>query len=94
MILSIILLLIVVISFVFYLKVKNDIKNFLNKGFGTSNLKEILNNEEYEIQETPKTLFGMESIYLSTISNDFPDFNINELNAIYEDYIINALNVI
>lgn len=94
MILSIILLLIVVISFVFYLKVKNDIKNFLNKGFGTSNLKEILNNEEYEIQETPKTLFGMESIYLSTIANDFPDLNINELKAMSEDYIINALNAI
>lgn len=90
----IILLILVVVSFVFYLKIKNDLSGLLKKFFGTDSLKEVIEKQDYETQETPKTLFGMESIYLSTISKDFPDLNINELKAMAEDYIIKCLNAI
>ena len=90
----IVLLILVVVSFAFYLKIKNDLSGLLKKFFGTDSLKEVLEKQDYETQESPKTLFGMESIYLSTISKDFPDLNINELKAMAEDYIIKCLDAI
>ena len=94
MIFLILLIILVIIVFCVYLKIKYDLKSFFHKYFGTTNIKDIFDKQEYEIQETPKTLFGMESIYLSTISKDFPDLNINELKAMAEDYIIKYLNII
>lgn len=94
MVFLILLIILVIIIFGFYIKIKNDVKSFLHKYFGSTNIKEVFDNQEYEMQETPKTLFGMESIYTPTILKDFPDLNINELKAISEDYIIKCLEAI
>lgn len=94
MVFLIFLILLVAFVFCFYLKVKFDLKNLFYKFFGTTNITDVLKEQEYESQETPKTLFGMESIYMPTVLKDFPDLNINELKAISEDYIIKCLNAI
>jgi len=94
MIVIIMLLILVVVSFIFYLKIKTDINVFLKKIFGTCSLKDIVRKHNYEMQETPKTLYGMDSVYMNTISKDFPDLNINELKVMAESYIIKCLSAI
>lgn len=53
-----------------------------------------MNEQTADFQDTPKSLFGMESTYKSLIEKDFPDLNLNELKAMAENYIIKYLNCI
>ncbi|MBP3920675.1 MAG: zinc ribbon domain-containing protein [Bacilli bacterium] len=97
MMVFIVLLILVIVCFIFYTKVKEDIKGVLKSLFGTSSLKTIssmMEKQELEAQSTPRTLYGMESVYKSTIKDDFPDLNLNELKSIVEKSIVDALNAI
>lgn len=97
MIVLIILLILICISFTFYIKIKKDINSALNSLFKTNNIKKIkslFKEQELKAESTPRTLFGMESVYLSTIKKDFPDLNLNELKAQAESKIIEALTAI
>lgn len=51
------------------------IKRFSKNAFGTSNISEVIKQQDTLDQTTPKSLSGMDYIYLPQIMEDFPDFN-------------------
>ena len=55
--------------------VRHKIRQFSHQAFGTSDVRQVLNNMETLEQEKPKSLNGMDMLYLPQIQKDFPDFN-------------------
>ncbi len=52
------------------------IRNFSSKAFGTPSLSEAIEMQDRLEETTPKSLNGMDSVFLPKIMADFPDFNI------------------
>lgn len=77
-----------------YYKIKKDISGVWRGLFGARGLRQVLTEQSMEYADTPKSVFGMESSYLSILKKDFPDLNINELKSMAENYIIQYLNCI
>lgn len=69
-------------------------KRFLKEGFNTTDIKEIIKQTELEEETRPKTLYGMENVYIPILSKDFKELNVNELKAYAEKNIIECLNAI
>lgn len=90
----ILILILIIIGIILgcYLFVRYKIKNFTNKYFGTSDLKEAIEKSEILASETPKSISSMERLYLSKIKKDYPDLNINELKSMAESAILNGLH--
>ncbi|MCM1371139.1 MAG: hypothetical protein NC181_04565 [Clostridium sp.] len=88
MIFLVIFLVIILIVLGIIIYIKRTFKSI----FGNSNIKQIINDLELENQNTPKTLFGLESVYLPQVKKDFPDLNINELKSLAEEKIIKCLS--
>ena len=84
--------LIVIIILIFYLK--SIVGSFLEKYFGTRDLKEAIEKSEIENENTPKSLSSMETLATEAIKRDFPDLNINELKSMAENTILNYLRAI
>ncbi len=89
-----IMLFTVVLAFCLYLKIRKDLSNVWHGFFGNKSIKEVIANREIQAQETPKTLFGMETISLPYLEKDFPDLNINEIKSMAEDFIIKFLGAL
>lgn len=73
----------------------SKIKTFTQRNLGISNfaeLNDLIEKSEIEVENTPKSLTSMESIYLPKIKKDFPNLNVNELKRIAEKFIIEFLN--
>lgn len=85
LILILIILLILIGCFI-YLKVK--ITNLSQRWFGTKDLFEGINKRRLEMDEAPKTPFGMDSLLLPEIQKDFPNLNINEMKKVAESNIL------
>ncbi len=80
----IVLILIVIIGvFVAYSSVKRTFKRL----FGTSNILELADIRETEMEETPKSISGMESIVRPRIADDFPSMSVDELKSRNRDEI-------
>lgn len=84
--------LLIIIFLILYLK--GMLSAFLEKYFGTRDLKEAIEKSEIESENTPKSLASMESLALESIKRDFPDLNVNELKSMAENTIINYLRCI
>lgn len=83
----ILILLLGIIGCIFY--IKKQIEDFLEKYFGTRNLKIAINKSDIESQNTPRSVSSIESFAISNIKQDYPDLNINEIRAIVEKEITN-----
>ena len=86
-----ILLIILIIILIIISIVVSKIKRFTERTYGISNLEQLeglIELSEIEEANTPKSITGMESIYLPKIEKDFPELNINELKRISEKFII------
>lgn len=90
----IIFLILLIIVGTLYFIIKRDIKKTWKNFFGDKSFNEVMNQQQIETENTPKSLFGMETSYLGQIKKDFPDLNINELKSMGENYIIKYLNAI
>lgn len=55
--------------------IRHKIRQFSNQVFGTRDVRQVLENIETTEQEKPKSLNGMDMLYLPRIQKDFPDFN-------------------
>ena len=77
-----------------YFFVKRKLQNLSNKYLGGYNIKEILEDARLEDEEVPKSLSGMDSIYLEQIRRDFPNVNVNELKRMCEKEILNTYRAI
>lgn len=87
----IILILFVVFCYFF---IKNKINQFTSKYLGTTDIKSVIEQARIEDEEVPKSLSGMDSIYLDQIKRDFPDVNINEIKRMCEKEIIDCYRAI
>lgn len=58
-------------------KVKRQVREFSQMAFGTDSLVEGFKKTEVEAQQTPKSLAGMDSVFLPRILKDFPEFNVD-----------------
>ncbi len=58
-------------------KVRMKLRNFSRMAFGTDDLMKGFQDAELEAQQTPRSLAGMDSVYLPMIMKDFPEFNID-----------------
>lgn len=81
-----ILVTIIVVGIV-VLVVVRKVREISRSLFGTSNLAEGINEQKQRLSETPRSLHGMTSIYLSQIKNDFPEFD-------YELYVSKAKSLL
>lgn len=84
--------LVIVILLILY--IKGIIGAFLEKYFGTRDLKEAIEKSEIESENTPKSLSSMETLSLTSIKRDFPELNINEIKSMAENTITNYLRAI
>lgn len=84
--------LVIIALLILYLK--GVLAAFLEKYFGTRDLKEAIEKSEIEAENTPKSLSSMETLAMSSIKRDFPDLNINEIKSMAENTITNYLRAI
>lgn len=63
------------IVFVTIFIVINVIRNFSKSAFGTPDITKVIEQQDTLEQTTPKSLSGMDAVYLPQIMEDFPDFN-------------------
>ncbi len=59
----------------------NKAKASLTRIFGTTSISEFADIRDMEIEQTPKSISGMESLERPKIENDFPDMSIDELKS-------------
>jgi len=90
----ILLLIILVIFLIIYIILKRKLEKFLLKYFHTKSLSEVIEKTEFEAENTPKTVSGMESVYSDIISKDFPELNLNELKSMVEKSVLDCLQTI
>ena len=88
----VLIILLIIIGCCIYVKAK--IENFSQKWFGTKDLLEGINKQKLEIEGTPKTPYGMDSLVLPEIAKDFPNLNINEMKKLAENSIFSAIKSI
>ena len=87
---AILLIILIIILIIIYIVV-SKIKRFAERTYGISNIEQLeglIELSELEEANTPKSITGMESIYLPKIEKDFPELNVNELKRICEKFII------
>lgn len=91
--LIILLVLFLVVALLVFI-LANKFGNFLYQFFGTKDIKEAIEKSEIENENTPKSLASMESTYLRSIKEDFPDLNTNEIKSMAENGILDYFNAI
>lgn len=77
-----------------YIIVKIKLNRFTRKYFGTTDIKSIIEKEKLNDEEIPKSLSGLDNLYLDQIKRDFKDLNINELKSEAEKVILECFNSI
>ncbi|MBR1478358.1 MAG: zinc ribbon domain-containing protein [Lachnospiraceae bacterium] len=102
-IITILILILVIIGVVFYayLRVKNTVKDYSDKLFGTRDLKVVgeglkgaIQSTNMEYDNTPKSVGGATGIYLPQIMKDFPEFDFDEAKHRAENVLISYLEAI
>ena len=88
-IIILVLILIILITIIAcFIYVKNIIERFSVKCFGTKDFIDGINKRKIELDETPKTPYGIDSLVLTEIEKDFPNLNINEMKKYAENCIL------
>ncbi len=82
---SILILFLIVVGFlvaayILYTVVKNKIREATG-GFNIDKLSELSKTNKIEMQETPKSVNGMESVLRPSLERDFPDMSLEELKS-------------
>lgn len=91
LVLILIILITLIICFVY---IKNKVENFSRKWFGTKDFFEGINKRKIEMEEMPKTPYGIDALVLTEIAKDFPNLNINEMKKHAENCILLSIKSI
>ena len=84
-----ILLLIVLVFIVgIIIYIRSRISKYSELLFGTKNFLEGFKNQKMQYEDEPKTPYGMESLLLPEINEDFPYMNIEEMKRLAEENIL------
>lgn len=81
LIILLLILMIMVIGIVAFLYIRQQAREFSNELFGTSDIRQAAKEMQVEYASTPKSVSAMTSLLLPKISEDFPDFNYNEMKV-------------
>lgn len=87
----IILLAILIGGAVVVYKIKRKVSQFSRAAFGTESLAKGLEIQREHLENTPKSVSGMTKIYLPRIMEDFPEFNLLEMEQKAEDALRHQL---
>ncbi len=71
------ILVLIIFCYVIYINLKNTFRRL----FGTNSIAELADIRDFEMEETPKSISGMESIERPKIVEDFPKMSIDELKS-------------
>lgn len=82
-ILIIVLLLFIGTIWYFYAR----IRRFARENLGTDSLREFMETQEEQLENTPKSVSGMTSLYLPKLQADFPELNWVELRSMAEKHL-------
>lgn len=82
----ILIILLLIIAIYFYIRSK--IQNFSKQWFGTKDFISAIKNIKDINDQTPKTPYGMESLLLPKLEEDFPNLNLDEMKKVAENNII------
>ncbi len=85
LVLILIILITLIVCFVY---IKNRVENFSRRWFGTKDFFEGINKRKVEMEEMPKTPYGIDSLVLTEIAKDFPNLNVNEMKKYAENCIL------
>ena len=88
------ILTILIIGIACFIYIKTTVERFSQKWFGTKDFFEGINNQKAQLEETPKTPYGIDSLILPEIQRDFPNLNINEMKKEAENSILNVFKAI
>ena len=77
----VLILIIMVIGIVAFLYLRNRAREFSKELFGTEDIRKAAKEMQVEYATTPKSVSAMTSLLLPKISEDFPDFNYNEMKV-------------
>ena len=81
LIILLLILIILVVGIVAFFYIRQQARS-LSKGlFGTEDIKQAAKELQVEYSSTPKSVSAMTSLLLPKISQDFPDFNYNEMKV-------------
>ena len=90
----IIFLIILLILIVIYFILKKKFHAFLLRYFNTTDLNKVIEESEWEAENTPKSVYGMESVYKDRILKDFPEVNLNEMKSMVEKTVLDVFYTI
>lgn len=90
----IIFLIIFLLLIIIYFILKKKFQSFLLKYFNTTDLNKVIEESEWEAENTPKSVYGMESIYKDRILKDFPEVNLNQMKSMVEKSVLDIFQVI
>ncbi len=79
------ILLAIIASLIIFIRTK--IRAFTKEYFGTTSLKEAIDQSELTASETPKTVFSVQSVFERRAYKDFPGISIDKLKAETESAI-------
>lgn len=97
-ILSLILAIIITLMAAFFY-IKKKLSEYSRAMYGTSDIKEGIDRAKSEMEQTPKSVSAMTSIFLPKIMKDFPEFNYDEMRAMSKDVLtgylmaVNSMNM-
>ncbi len=74
-----------------YTRIKNKVRHFSSMVFGTSDILDGMQKIEMEQAITPKSVSAATSLYLPSITRDFPDFHYDEMKTRAENVLISYL---
>ncbi len=73
-------------AYIIYLIIKAKIKTAM-PSFDIDNISELANTNKNEMENTPKSINGMESVLRPRVEDDFPDMSLEELKAKNKDEV-------
>lgn len=92
-ILTLILAIIISVTAAFFY-IRKRLSEYSKALYGTSDIKEGIERAKSEMEQTPKSVSAMTSIFLPKIMKDFPEFNYDEMRAMSKDVLTGWLMAI
>ncbi len=74
-----------------FIYIKKKLSDYSRAFYGTSDIKEGIDRVKSEMEQTPKSVSAMTSIFLPKIMKDFPEFNYDEMRAMSKDVLTGYL---
>lgn len=88
------ILAIMIAGIIIFLYLRNRAREFSKELFGTEDIRRAAKEMQAEYATTPKSVSAMTSLLLPKISEDFPDFNYNEMKARANNVLTSYLGAI